>query len=208
MSAQSANPAKAIDRATRRRLRTRAQLLDAARRLIIDKGYEAVTIADITDAADVGKGTFYLHFSDKEDLTHALVRDGLEELADSILTRRNQAPDPVSWRAEAVHVIFHYAHANRDLFHILLGGGSSAQLTQEARDFAAQVMEQLLREEVAAGRAMPYPPDVLAQIQTGAIVQTVIWWLQDAHGYAPDAIADVVIDVLRRGIAGALDAGE
>lgn len=208
MSNQSTDTSESIDRTTRRRLRTRALLLDAARRVIIEKGYDATTIADITEAADVGKGTFYLHFTDKEALTQAMVLDGLEALAESIMARRAQAPDPLSWRVEAVHAIFHYADTNRDPFHIMLGGGSSSQLTQAARDYAARTIEQVLRQEAEAGRLLPCPPDVLAQIQTGAIVQTVVWWLQDPHGYTPDAIAELVVNVLKWGIAGGPGADE
>ncbi|MCZ7545815.1 MAG: TetR/AcrR family transcriptional regulator [Anaerolineae bacterium] len=197
--ATSAAPAQAIDRSTRRKLRTRARLLDAARRVIVARGFDATTIADITEAADLGKGTFYLHFTDKEDLTKALVLDGLEALAASIIAGRKDAPDPLTWRAEAVHAIFHYAHANRDLFHIMLGGGSSVQLTQAAREYAARTFEQVLREESEAGRDLPYPPELLAQIQTGAIVQTVIWWLEDPRGYSAEAMAEAVVNVLKWG---------
>ena len=43
----------------------------------MEKGYEAVTIQDITDRADLGRGTFYIHFKDKEEAIWSAIEDGL-----------------------------------------------------------------------------------------------------------------------------------
>jgi len=48
--------------------RTRQKLLDAASNLFAEKGLDLTTIDDITERADVGKGTFYYHFKNKEGL--------------------------------------------------------------------------------------------------------------------------------------------
>ncbi|TMB75533.1 MAG: helix-turn-helix transcriptional regulator [Chloroflexi bacterium] len=55
-------------RNTRRRTRTRAELLLAARKVFAERGYHEANIAEITQAADVGVGTFYLHFRDKDEV--------------------------------------------------------------------------------------------------------------------------------------------
>jgi AcrR family transcriptional regulator len=52
-------------RAARRRSASRQRLLAAARRLFTERGYHATRPQDIARAADVGHGTFYLHFADK-----------------------------------------------------------------------------------------------------------------------------------------------
>ena len=68
-----------LDRGSRRRLRTRARLIDAARRLIAERGgIDAVPIAEITDAADVAIGSFYNHFPSREALFEAVVGETLE----------------------------------------------------------------------------------------------------------------------------------
>ncbi len=55
-------------RVQRKRERARQRILDAAERLMRQRGVDAVTIQDITDAADVGHGTFYTHFKTKLDV--------------------------------------------------------------------------------------------------------------------------------------------
>lgn len=55
-------------RSTRTRLMTQQKLVNAARRIMMSRDPEAVAIADITDEADVGFGSFYNHFSSKQDI--------------------------------------------------------------------------------------------------------------------------------------------
>ena len=67
-------------RQERRKATTRAKLVDATRRVVADKGVEATTIAHITEAADVGFGTFYLHFGSKDAAIEAVVGELVEEV--------------------------------------------------------------------------------------------------------------------------------
>ncbi len=55
-------------RVQRKRERARQRILDAAEKLMRSNGVDAVTIQDITEAADVGHGTFYTHFKTKMDV--------------------------------------------------------------------------------------------------------------------------------------------
>src|SRR5438132_11064546 len=69
---RSARPAKPPDRRVQR---TRKLLQDALVSLMIEKGYEATTVQDIIDRANVGRATFYAHFADKETLLVSLLED-------------------------------------------------------------------------------------------------------------------------------------
>jgi AcrR family transcriptional regulator len=68
------------NRTDRRRARTRAALIEAARSVFAERGVEGATIQAITDAADVAKGSFYNHFDSREDLQRAVAATALEEL--------------------------------------------------------------------------------------------------------------------------------
>lgn len=60
-------PDQTLSRTERRKHKTRAQMLDATIDLLLSKGYDAMMMEDITDAADVGRRTFYNHFDNKRD---------------------------------------------------------------------------------------------------------------------------------------------
>jgi len=64
--------------------RTRQKLLEAASSLFAEKGLDLTTIDDITERADVGKGTFYYHFKNKEGLIKVLISNVLGELSEAI----------------------------------------------------------------------------------------------------------------------------
>src|SRR6185369_9943588 len=60
----------------------RAQLVTAARDVFGQKGYHAATVDDITRAAGVAKGTFYLYFDEKREVYYELVRSFLQHVKD------------------------------------------------------------------------------------------------------------------------------
>ncbi len=68
-------PQTGLSRVERKRRETRERIVAAAERLMTERGVDAVTIADITQAADVGHGTFYLHFDSKYAVLVPIVRE-------------------------------------------------------------------------------------------------------------------------------------
>src|SRR5260370_28531913 len=71
----------------RRIPRTRAMLQHALTSLILKKGYEAITIQDICDEANVGRSTFYAHYTSKDDLK----RRGFGHLRKELVDRQREA---------------------------------------------------------------------------------------------------------------------
>jgi AcrR family transcriptional regulator len=191
-------------RQERRKQRTRRRLLDAARQVIGDRGYAATNVLDITEAADVSKGTFYQHFKDKETLTQALIMEGFEELNRRINADFGLPPGPERMRA-TLQTVFEYANDNRDLFRIMLGPEASAELNMFAFTYYAGVVEDILKRFGITARTLPYPPALLAQFIAGAGVRMGLWWMQDDHGLSPADMGEIMHQLLTQGIAGLLD---
>ncbi|WP_433272822.1 TetR/AcrR family transcriptional regulator [Actinosynnema sp. CS-041913] len=81
-----------VGRRERKKLLTRQALVDAAVRLFTERGYDETAVADIAEAADVSKRTFFLHFATKEDV---LLADGgvrIDLAVQAIEGRRPGAP--------------------------------------------------------------------------------------------------------------------
>lgn len=87
-------------RGERRKLQTRAKLLDAAFRLMAARGMDAVAISEITETADVGAGSFYNHFESKEAIHAAVTQLVFEEFADAL----KQSVAPLRDPAEVIAV--------------------------------------------------------------------------------------------------------
>jgi AcrR family transcriptional regulator len=99
-------PAQATEgrqpRGARRKRETRIRLLDAALRLMAERGTDSVAINDITEAADVGFGSFYNHFESKEGIFAALVEWVFEEFADTLDHLASGLSDPAEVVAVSV----------------------------------------------------------------------------------------------------------
>lgn len=89
--------------------RTRTALICAGRRLFCERPVDAVTVDDIVQAAEVGKGSFYNHFSDREGLVRAIsseIRAGIER---AVASANAQVEDPAQRLARAVCTYLRYA---------------------------------------------------------------------------------------------------
>jgi AcrR family transcriptional regulator len=89
-------PAGLEPRGARRKREARARLLEAALKLMAERGMEGVTISEMTDAADMGLGSFYNHFESKEAVHAALVKTVFEDFADSVDRLLATVPDPAA----------------------------------------------------------------------------------------------------------------
>lgn len=76
------------------------ELVDAARQLFIEQGYDQTTMSNIAERANVAQGTFYIYFSSKQDVLMAIMRDMLAALEEIIraLAERTDMSAPAALR--------------------------------------------------------------------------------------------------------------
>ncbi|HYG99476.1 MAG TPA: TetR/AcrR family transcriptional regulator [Terriglobales bacterium] len=77
-------------RRERRRLETREKIFRAALRLFSERGLSGTTIEDITEAADVGKGTFFNYFQNKEQVLSVLAEGQLAKIHAAVVAARDE----------------------------------------------------------------------------------------------------------------------
>ncbi len=185
-------------RISRRRARTRTDLLTAARKIFAARGYHEASIAEITEAADVGVGTFYLHFRDKDEIFTTLIEEGLRDIRDQVTTLALQKPYE-QMLATIIRLTFRYAYAQRDLFRIALTGGG--QFTRKLRAQAALIDGFTQIFEVAHGQGYleEYELPLLAHFVTGIVTQGIVWWFEHDEP-EPDLMTEQVIHLLRHGL--------
>src|ERR1700704_3912144 len=116
----------AKDAIDRRSLRTKAMLQHALNSLIQKKGYDAITIKDICDAANVGRSTFYAHYTSKDDLK----RSGFEPLRRQLVDRQKEAlataRDGKSRSLAFSLTMFEHARDHREHYRALVGSRGGA----------------------------------------------------------------------------------
>ncbi|MGE0827772.1 MAG: TetR/AcrR family transcriptional regulator [Hyphomonadaceae bacterium] len=78
---------------------TRQRILDAAARLFRERGYSAVRLIDIADAAKLQKASLYFHFSSREEIVEHVLNTGVERVFDAVRARVLALPSNATWRA-------------------------------------------------------------------------------------------------------------
>jgi len=157
----------------RRVRRTRRLLSDALVALVLERGYDRVTVADVLARADVGRSTFYGHFRDKDDLLMACFDDLRADL-DAGVAGPGGGP---------VRALFEHAHRHREVY--------LAMCSRRGGDMVQRRLHQFLSE---AFRERPAPAGVPGEVAAHALAGTAVallrWWLDAGMPHSPRMMAD------------------
>jgi AcrR family transcriptional regulator len=176
-------------RSDRRVQRTRELLQKALIDLLHDHDYEAITIQEIVDRANVGRTAFYLHYGNKDELFmschEAMVSEfrfaPFHPLSREELLAPNAPP-------EMTAAYQHLEDARAMLSPVFQGKDSLLILRRILRDRSAQAIEANLRTAFA-GVESRIPLDVLATYLAGAQIELVQWWLEKRQHHTPATLA-------------------
>lgn len=179
-------------RPDRRVRRTQEALREALVSLTLEQGYEATTVQDIVDRADVGRSTFYAHFTDKDEL---LLR-GLEHLHDTL-----DAPDGTHYPSLFASSRALYAHAGeeRRLYRAIFGrlGGGPLPARIEGELFARVCAE--------FGRLAPGADEatrtMAARVTVSGFLGLLRGWLDEDDAASSDAVSDAFLALVLPGVA-------
>lgn len=174
----------------RRVARTRCALKNAFIQLILKRGYDNVTIEDITDRADLGRTTFYLHFNDKEDL----LMQAIDSICDDFIHKHQSAlsqvdnmenPDqnklPENLDKGILYHIFSHASDNANLYKVMLSGEGGPQAS---RRFASIIQDETIKRLKNFGHhEIKVPIEIFGVFYAGNLITLVTWWLENNQPY-------------------------
>jgi AcrR family transcriptional regulator len=183
------------NRQERRKTRTRTKLKEATLELVLEVGYEGVTIQDIVERADLGRGTFYLHFRDKEDVVWALIIDAFEATPADSSRKYRVGSYPPGYLGFLM--TFENADAQRELYRLMLGTKGSALLTNRAAQRLVDQIEGSIRAGMY-GIGVDLPAEIQAQFVVGAMVRLMVWWLETSNDFTPEDMANMLYLLIHR----------
>lgn len=167
------------DRKTDRRVqKTRALLYEALIDLMIEKGYEAITVQDLIDRANVGRSTFYSHFEDKEQL----LVSNMEQLREFLAEQRRQAArqGSASSRFGFSFAMLQHVQGHKRLYKAVAGKQSGAVVLRHMQ----RMLAGLVQEEIEALEAhrsdaggFSIPREVLTDFIVGTFMTLLAWWM-------------------------------
>lgn len=179
----------------RRIQRTRQALHAALLELIKEKGYDAISIEEITERANVGRATFYLHYKDKEDLLleefSEMANEGVQILSEIPFSawfpihETEGENDP----SGPLLMVFQHIKDNSELYYILLKSAKSSRTVERIRKISTEVITRFVEAKLETDPIPIFfkvPIDFFAAYFSGALLSTVDWWLEEDMRHSPE----------------------
>jgi len=187
--------AAAVGRRERKKEETRHRIFEAALSLFNEKGFDATTIDDITERADVAKGTFFNYFPRKEAVVEYLA----EEWMDQAEGTAGDASQPAAERLLRLYTGASKAYDEEPELARMVVHTAMSRFCCPAPDGAWQQFEALVMRVIREGQAKgelrgDVDPSVLYGILGSCFVGSLVWWLgpEDNCPARKYTLADVV----------------
>ncbi|MDX2163718.1 MAG: TetR/AcrR family transcriptional regulator [bacterium] len=186
--------------------RTLKLLGDTLIALIEEKGYDAVTIQDITDRAQVSRTTFYLHFRDKDELLFENMRAIYDDLA--TISVKVDFNDPAAVEAALCEPTdFEHVQKYVSFYRVMLSDKGSMTFYLRVMEYLATVMSATMIDGMDE-RRLRIPLPLLAHMAAGAEIGLIMWWINHDLPYTPAQMARFLYDAQMNGIWWALGMAE
>lgn len=180
--------------------RTRKLINDALIELIEEKGFDGITIRDLTAKAGINRGTFYLHYRDKYDLMEKVQEDILQGFLEIILKLNpyealkyfsHNTPYPIMVQ------IFVYLKRNGRILKVLLGPKGDPAFPKKMKDLIRNnIFEKLVKNQGSnlqnGSIAHEYLPAIGTSVNFGVIEQ----WLENGMVHSPEEMAMIYFKII------------
>lgn len=183
----------------RRIQRTRQALRTALLELIKEKDYDSISVEEITQRANLGRATFYLHYKDKEDL----LVDEVSELANERVRTLSEipfsdwVPDPENTEDKPTKpflMVFKHIANHAELYQIVLQNEKSDRILERIRKIVAQSITEFMQTKVENDPIpilFEVPIDLMAAYFSGSLLSCVDWWMEQEMALSPEEMTSM-----------------
>jgi AcrR family transcriptional regulator len=185
----------------RRMQHTRQVLLQAFMEIAHEKGLMTASIQEITERADVNRGTFYLHFADKYALVDATVREDFRHFLTSILAPASR------WDRRSLHLLIQTVleYFGRKYRHHLFAHDVAPLIERAIREELAELLLTWLKQDGSVAIRGPVPLETMARLVSWTIFGAAVQWSQEATTVSSEQMAHDVLLVITQGVINGSD---
>jgi AcrR family transcriptional regulator len=170
----------------RRVRKTKQRLNEALNELILERGYDRVTVQDLIDRADVGRSTFYAHYETKDDLLMGQIVQFQEEMSGALSGDR-----PLTSAVVGSLPLFQHLAEHHTEVRAMIGSRGIAMVTEAVHSaLLGHISEELERRE-ARGERHAVPIDARAGFLAGSLMAFATWWLDRGMPYSAEQMDEM-----------------
>ena len=155
-----------VERRTREKAQLRQEILDAARAIFVEEGYDAVTMRRVAKAIEYSPTAIYLYFKDKAELVQALCDETFDKLVKKLQDLAKKQPDPLEYLDAGLRCYIDFGLKNPNHYYVTFIA-SPARIEYPYEGSSGQRAFEFLRGSVEAcvktGKFRPVDVDTTAQ---------------------------------------------
>lgn len=167
--------------------------------LMRTKNFTKITVRDITEAAAINRGTFYLHYQDKFDLLEQMQA----QLLLGLKTQLGRLDPPLLLvEAEKGNVsiqaiqAFEFIEANSEQFHAFLGSNNPLGFHRQLKQFFMDHFLEKMDDNPGFFQGADVPADYLAAFATSAYLGLIEQWLENGLQESPREMAEMYLRII------------
>ncbi|MED4752440.1 TetR/AcrR family transcriptional regulator [Brevibacillus choshinensis] len=188
-------------------VRTKKMLKEALSELIEEKGFDAITVKDLTSRAGLNRGTFYLNYVDKYDLLEKCEEEAIQGLIE--ISKHTQPTEVMQFLARneiypPMIRVFEYLTEHKAFFKAILGPKGDPTFQKKLRDFMETTFYEKLIPLHSNDTAKIVPIDYLIAYFTSANLGVIQHWLESGMKYTPRELATMMATLSLNGPTGLL----
>lgn len=185
-----------IEPVDRRVRKTRRQLRECLITLLKEKKVQDITVRELTDMADLNRGTFYLHYKDVFDLLEKTEAELQEDF--NQLVCKHDAVDLKQRPSVIFNEIYSLVYDNADLIEILLGENGDLNFVNRLKQLIREKCLKDWMEVFRSGNAAAF--DAFFSFIVSGCIGLVQYWLQTGLKETPEQIAKLTEHIITKGI--------
>lgn len=173
----------------RRILKSRKLIQTTFLTMLIENGFDEITVKKITEKSDISRKTFYLHYADKYELLNAIVDKQLEELEEICELKKEKG------YIEGTVIWFQYFEQHKAFFAALFASESTVSFRKRLLDFMSSQLEKRL-----SGMDADKDPEILLKFLSMAVLGIVESFVLDQLNAGTEQVASRVGELLEKNI--------
>jgi AcrR family transcriptional regulator len=183
----------------RRTQRTQQALMEALLDLLKVKHYDAISVKEIIEKANVGRSTFYAHYQTKDELLMSSFERDLDMLLEQLVF--NEAERKLTLDTAP---LFRHAQSHIKLYRTLAWGSGFELITTQGQASLGEKILQRLAPLVPAEEQPTVPLSILSYSLAGSLLILLKWWLENGMPGSPESMDGIFQQLVMPGIRGAL----